>query len=156
MPGSSQLQPGTILQHVLLAMLHGRNVDLQRLQRNFKGTENTAPTRAQAACISSALRELRVDVMCGGKTSSAAIVKDVLRVIVCDAKERDTHDVVAALDVDAPYRQKSQEYRDVEQTWNSRINWWLALRRVGAVSESNGQSPRSVKRRRVDNIERDK
>ena len=116
--GKKPIQANTVVGHLLEAVIHGRNVDLNALVPYIP-----PPTRREWEELAAAELATGMDVCAdpatSGKGGERFTLTDFLRPIVGDSV------------VDTPFAERTDETRELLTKWFSLLNWYLALRRSG-------------------------
>ena len=117
-PGKKPIQVKTVVSHLLDAITHGRNVDLQQLQNYM-----APPTAKEWEALRAA--ELATGMnACGppetsGRNGDRFTMSEFLRPVVGNAI------------VDAPFAERSEADKELFGKWCDMLKWYLALRRAG-------------------------
>lgn len=116
--GKKPIQVKTVVGYILDAIVHGRNVDLNRLT-----TFMTAPTKSEWEQLRAAETATGMNV-CGdpeksGRHGDRFLMTDFLRPIISDRV------------ADTPFKERSEADMELCMKWFDLCKWYLALRRSG-------------------------
>mmetsp|Transcript_93429 Transcript_93429/g.166238 ORF Transcript_93429/g.166238 Transcript_93429/m.166238 type:complete len:894 (+) Transcript_93429:119-2800(+) len=103
------IQPGTVINHVLTALLHALPVDLARLANQC---DRPLPDQAEWQKLEDAASERGCD------PNSDFVRKEFLAAVLGESVNRE-------------HTEKTEAEKRVEGEWYSRIDWWAAFKRAG-------------------------
>ena len=107
------IQPSTVLNHLMSALLQGRPMELQRLAQQAAAAQCSPPSQEEWDMLTSAEAAAVVDVAKVEKVAQT----DLLKAFLPEAEK--------------PYAERTEVEKEKLAAWYPKCTWFMAMRRVG-------------------------